>query len=371
MMDNDIVKRTISRSTLIRWYEKKKEQYGDGFPAVKNPQALIDGIIALSKKMSGRTEPPETIYVYILDDEHPDKSTAEYMIRLSRVSDEYGDYGYALCMFYQPTQEMESVSVFEPDRVTWSPETMRTSPKHTGRTKCYLGFSYMVCDNSKGFDEEPEEEYEITGEDLIELGIEADLPKDMMSAADDLKEMIEENVTPDESNQEKTNVPENNNRFGNLASHQVETLFGSNTNRDGREVMPWDEANGPTPLPARGEEPLPWNTVGLTEQESAAMHGNVQPDANAPTPLPARKETPGQKQARLDMESALHGGRNAERDAAEEEAFKQFLLEKQRESGDGTTDGANHTHETSNNEQLDEEENTYDDLMVDYEDMEF
>lgn len=365
MMDSDIVKRTISRNTLIKWYEKKKEEYGEGFPTVKNPQALIDGIIALSKKMSGRSEPPETIYVYILDDEHPDKSTAEYMIRLSKVSDEYGDYGYALCMFYQPTQEMESVSVFEPDKVTWSPETMRSSPKHQGRTKCYLGFSYMVCDNSKGFDEEPEEEYEITGEDLIELGVEGDLPKDMMAAADDIKAMVDEELNdvasqiPDTGEMEKSNS----------TSNQVENLFGTNTNRDNREAKPWDETNAPTPLPAKGEEPLPWNSVGMSEEEIAAMQGQAAA-SSSPIPLPARKETPGQIQARLDMESAMHGGRNAEKDAAEEEAYKQFLLERQRAEGDGTTDGANKSHETSTNEQLDAEEEKYDDVMVDFEDYE-
>ena len=362
MMDDDIVKRTISRSTLIKWYEKKKEQYGNGFPEVKNPQAVIDGIIALSKKISGRAEPPETIYVYILDEEHPDKSTAEYMIRLSKVSDEYGDYGYALCMFYQPTKEMESVSVFEPDKVTWSPETMRTSPKHEGRTKCYLGFSYMVCDNSKGFDEEPEEEYELTGEDLIELGIEADLPKDMMSAADELKDMM----TDELGDMAEADDDGNGDSFGNLGRQQVESLFGSNTNSDDREVKPWDEANMPTPLSARGEEPLPWNSVGMTEQEKAAMGMGGSTQQNAPTPLPARKETPGQIQARLD----IHSGRNAERDAAEEEAIKQLLLERQRAEADGTASGANRSHEASTNEKLNEEENAYDDLMVDFEDFE-
>lgn len=362
MMDDDIVKRTISRSTLIKWYEKKKEQYGNGFPEVKNPQAVIDGIIALSKKMSGRVEPPETIYVYILDEEHPDKSTAEYMIRLSKVSDEYGDYGYALCMFYQPTKEMESVSVFEPDKVTWSPETMRTSPKHEGRIKCYLGFSYMVCDNSKGFDEEPEEEYELTGEDLIELGIEADLPKDMMSAADDLKDMM----TDELGDMAEANDDGNGDSFGNLGRQQVESLFGSNTNSDGREVKPWDQADMPIPLPAHGEEPLPWNSVGMTEQEKAAMGMGTPAQQNAPTPLPARKETPGQIQARFD----IHSGRNAERDAAEEEAIKQMLLERQRAEGDGTANGANRPHDASTNEKLDEEEKAYDDLMVDFEDFE-
>lgn len=362
MMDNDIVKRTISRSTLIKWYEKKKEQYNEGFPEVKNPQALIDGIIALSKKMSGRSEPPETIYVYILDEEHPDKSTAEYMIRLSKVSDEYGDYGYALCMFYQPTQEMESVSVFEPDKVTWSPETMRTAPTHAGRTKCYLGFSYMVCDNSKGFDEEPEEEYEITGEDLIELGIEADLPKDMMAAADELKDLVDSENTEIENDQETSNVSDENDTYANLENQQVEALFGSNTNQDNRTVRPWDEANGPTPLPARGEEPLPWNTVGMTEQEKRAM----EQAQNGLTPLPARKETPGQIQARIDM----HTSRDKEKDAAEEEALKQFMLQREREEKDGTTNGANHTHETSGNDDLNSEEETYDDVLVDFEDFE-
>ena len=83
----------------------------------------------------------------------------------------------------------------------------------------------------------------------------------------------------------------------------------------------------------------------------------------AKTTLPARKETPGQIQARLD----IHSGRNAERDAAEEEAIKQMLLERQRAEGDGTASGANRPHDASTNEKLDEEEKAYDDLMVDFE----
>ena len=94
------------------------------------------------------------------------------------------------------------------------------------------------------------------------------------------------------------------------------------------------------------------------------MGGSTQ--QNATTPLPARKETPGQIQARLD----IHSGRNAERDAAEEEAIKQLLLERQRAEADGTAIGANRSHEASTNEKLNEEENAYDDLMVDFEDFE-
>ena len=105
----------------------------------------------------------------------------------------------------------------------------------------------------------------------------------------------------------------------------------------------------------------------MTEQEKAAMGMGGSTQQNAPTPLPARKETPGQIQARLD----IHGGRNAEKDAAEEEAIKQMLLERQRAEGDGTANGANRTHETSTNEKLDEEEDVYDDMMVEFEDLEF
>jgi hypothetical protein len=102
---------------------------------------------------------------------------------------------FALRLFYSKTQEMESQLIIDESCVYWSLDDM-TNTKHPQRTKYYLGFTYLLCSNSPGFDIIPVPEKVLTGMQLIEADVEGEIPPEIIEvpAMDELLSPEEETV---------------------------------------------------------------------------------------------------------------------------------------------------------------------------------
>ena len=98
-------------------------------------------------------------------------------------------------MLYQPTNDNEGRYHNYISEVTWSSDKMMNT-EHPKRTQYYIGFIYMLCDASPGFDEEPMPEYELTGTELLELGIDGELPPEMIDIS--LEPPVENDVVTDD-----------------------------------------------------------------------------------------------------------------------------------------------------------------------------
>lgn len=172
----------LSNDVLIGYYDKYKDAYHNGYPQVKNPSALTDGINDIVHKIC-RGQLPKVVAIYIMENDedrkHPEN--ARYVIIISKGGEDSNEENnYAIKLIYQDTNEMESLSTFEESHVQWSPDTMDNT-KHPLRTKYYLGFTYLICQNSPGFDIVPQAEKELTGEELIALGFEGELPPESVA----------------------------------------------------------------------------------------------------------------------------------------------------------------------------------------------
>lgn len=180
------ISKTISASILVYYYDKYADEYGGDYPEVKNPAALVQGIDTVVKAIGDGTIADNTLlYVLEDDDDRVNPQGAQYLIMITNanaLSDAAGAQGYSVRLFYTKTQELESISSFEENKVVWSPDNMNNT-KHPNRTKYYLGMAYMLCDKSPGFDSEPMPELELTGADLIALGVEGELPPEVIEIA--------------------------------------------------------------------------------------------------------------------------------------------------------------------------------------------
>ena len=183
-------RRTIQASTLRRFYELGNSKYDGEYPEALNPPVLLDTVANMVRKLSENHHSINNIILYVIDDEtnpHGDPSKAEYVITVTANVDPQdqmygGDLprGYAIRLFYTATNEMESVSTIEETSVTWSPDNMGNS-RHPRRTKCYMGFIYMLCEQSPGFDKKPLPDTELTFENLLDLGLsEGEIPAEMV-----------------------------------------------------------------------------------------------------------------------------------------------------------------------------------------------
>lgn len=189
------VEKTISANILTFYYDKFAGTYSSGYPEVKNPSALLDGIASVTRAIGDGELPGHTL-LYIIEDEQDliDPLSARYIMTITKdISKSSLSDNFAIRLFYTGTGEVESISTIEEDRVVWSPDTLENS-HHKTRTKYYLGFVYMLCDKSPGFDEEVMAESELTLEDLIALGIEGELPNELIEIS--LPEEGEEEQLP-------------------------------------------------------------------------------------------------------------------------------------------------------------------------------
>lgn len=182
--------RTIQASTLRKFYEVGNRKYEGDYPEVLNPSVLLGTVANMVRKLSENNHPINNIILYIIDEEtnpRADPSLAEYVITITANVDPqdqmYGSYlprGYAIRLFYAATSELESVSTIEESSVIWSPDNMKNS-RHPRRTKCYMGFVYMLCEQSPGFDKKPLPDTELTFENLLDLGLsEGEIPANMI-----------------------------------------------------------------------------------------------------------------------------------------------------------------------------------------------
>ena len=178
----DMVTTKTTGSLLLNFYNKHAAEWQGKYPDVKNPQALIKGIESLCMKLCyGKL--PDAVAIYVIDkDMNPEEdfTKAEYVI-LVKSAKLVGNSntGYSISLVYRPTGETESISSFEENNVVWSPDKPNNS-HHPTRTKYYMGFTYMVCENSPGFELDPLPEVMLTGTDLIELGVEGEIPVELI-----------------------------------------------------------------------------------------------------------------------------------------------------------------------------------------------
>lgn len=180
MAEPGMIERTISAEILAGYYSKHVDEYDGDYPDVLNPAALVDGIEELLRALGGGFIPENTIlYIVENDDDKINPHRVRYVITVYRGIGSNGGPAYALRVFYNRTNEMEALSVFEEDQVVWASDTIYNT-KHRDRTKYYLGFAYMLCDKSPGFDREPMPERELTGSELIALGVQGELPPELI-----------------------------------------------------------------------------------------------------------------------------------------------------------------------------------------------
>ena len=178
------VEKTMTARTLVSYYNRYSDNYDGGYPEVLNPSALMSGITNVAKKMSDG-ELPDLLLLYVIEDEQDERNPreAQYVIALATDNgrsrlDELPN-AFALRLFYSKTQEMESQSIIDESRVYWSLDDM-TNTKHPQRTKYYLGFTYLLCSNSPGFDIIPVPEKVLTGIQLIEADVEGEIPPEII-----------------------------------------------------------------------------------------------------------------------------------------------------------------------------------------------
>lgn len=173
--------KSISASLLLSNFDKFASTYGSDYPVVRNPEALVKGIDAVIQAMNAG-KAPKNILLYILEDEadQADPYGARYILAITREEEGMTSLpSFAIRLFYNSTQEMESLSTVQPNEVVWSPDTLESS-LHKTRTKYYLGFTYMLCDKSPGFDEELVPEEEMTLEEFLKYGIEGEIPAELI-----------------------------------------------------------------------------------------------------------------------------------------------------------------------------------------------
>ena len=189
----------VSARKLLSEFNSHADEYGSDYPVVLNNKALLDGITKVCKRITKSNVVPKNVIIYVTETSKPMRSVrdAEYVIVISDCSYYEGDGSpsYSIVMLYQPTKEIEGRSDIDMREVSWSSDNMMNT-EHPKRTQYYIGFIYMLCDASPGFDEEPMPEYELTGRELLELGIDGELPPEMIDI--NLESPVENDVVTDD-----------------------------------------------------------------------------------------------------------------------------------------------------------------------------
>ena len=110
--------------------------------------------------------------------EDDDPRNARYVLSVVK-GESNGSTAFAVKLFYNRTGELENLSTFENNKVVWATDTMSNS-LHQSRTKHYLGFVYLLCDKSEGFDSVPAPEKELSIADLIGMGAFGNVPVELV-----------------------------------------------------------------------------------------------------------------------------------------------------------------------------------------------
>lgn len=198
------IERTVSAPVLIAYYDRYADTYGNDYPKVANPPALMEGIAKVAREM-GDGELPDRLLLYVLEDED-DKLVpqhANYLIML-KTDDDFDrnvdtlPSGFQIRLIYTKTNELESLSTIEEKQVVWSSDNLQNT-QHINRTRYYLGFAYMLCNKSEGFDAVPVPEKEMTAAELLGALAEGEIPADLINIS-----LPEENEVSTEEEQGET-----------------------------------------------------------------------------------------------------------------------------------------------------------------------
>lgn len=194
----EVVGKTVSADMLVEQFNKFADEYDSDYPEVNNPSALIEGTNAVLRVI-GNGQIYDNTLIYIIENEYDlaNPNSCRYIIMVTKGHETIGETDrFAIKLFYNETGELESISTFEDNKVVWSPDKLSNS-LHPLRTKYYMGFTYMLCEKSPGFQDEITPEKEMSVQELIAIGVEGELPADLITID------VEETETKTESEQKE------------------------------------------------------------------------------------------------------------------------------------------------------------------------
>jgi len=174
------------------------------------------------------------------------RKQSDYVIAVDDLEEEFGDPGYAIKEVRFSDDQIESLSVIEPQAVHWSPDTLGNTDDEQ-RTKYYIGLIYRICDHSAGYDQDLAPELEIAPDVLMEYLSTGELPADLQQKAYELKmtEAEQQGVGDlgyDEVTQER---PTYNSIFAyepeDSPAQRQEEEVEQTPEQTQKTVLPWDE----------------------------------------------------------------------------------------------------------------------------------
>lgn len=195
--DMGILMGTVSEALLVDAYNRERERNNGvaGYPDVRNPQALIDGIrkfVADSARKQGIPVPVETRLAITgrtddddLGDAASDRDATAYMAVIDDVTAANdGQTAYAVMMVRRDTMEMDAMSTITEEDVDWSADNM-VETEHPRRTMLYMGFVSMLAEMSPGYDRDQEPDDELSVDELMkDVGDIGAIPPDLINIGD-------------------------------------------------------------------------------------------------------------------------------------------------------------------------------------------
>lgn len=164
---------------LLRSFERNQHRFGGRYPEVRNPGAVMNGVrFVLDAVAKHYQVDRDHIKFGIIEDP---QNRPQYIIAVDETSTQYGAPGYMIQEIHVPTQKAESLSLICPEEVQWLGATADDG-EGPDKTKYYLGFIYMVCEKSQGFDQELLAVNEISPTVLVSK-LRGAIPQELQSAA--------------------------------------------------------------------------------------------------------------------------------------------------------------------------------------------
>ena len=333
-LGDDTLELTVSDRKLLHEFKKGAEKYDRDYPVVRNNEALVDGITKICRKITRRHIIPQYIVIYIMEKGNvsQDPNDAQHMFIIYNNLDSGDDNRtFAISLVYRPTSEIESESVISERDVRWSRDNLSNS-MHPKRTEYYIGFVYMICESSPGFDEEPLPEYELTGEQLLALGVDGELPP----------ELIDISLAPEQQETDATNVL--------TTDDGMQLMFETEDEQpqyDEQDLLPpWD---------------IPEDDSGYASQlsgQGGQQHRQQQPSG--------RQQIGGKSKQQRGRSITSAVDEERQRELEQQQLFDDLFAS---DGEDDTNGSAGYVHNTRDTSELDEAENEYNDLLVDYEEL--
>lgn len=252
---------------LARAYDKHADRFDGTYPPVKNPDALMRGIRELMQAWAEMSEgDPNHITMGIYEVQEVNvggrkrkaRKQSDYVISVDDLAEEYGDPGYSIREIRFADDQVESLSVIEPQNVHWSPDTMENTSDEM-RTKYYIGLIYQICENSEGYDQELTPEEEIDPILLSEYLQKGELPADLQQKAYEMKMAKIEQEGVEEVGLEEVATERQPAKFTSIFAYEPD------------ETVEAEEEQTQTQQAQQTDYPLPWD-----EQEEEAEHRQTQ-----------------------------------------------------------------------------------------------